>query len=593
MTVEDEALVAAALAKGPEAFGPIVRRYQSAVFGVALARVSDFQKQKTLLSRCSWTPSCSLIDSKTLGAWAHGRLSYLDSSSWVTVDGRQVSDQVLTTTDKKQLKILSVLAALGLIQAWVFFDWNPSLSGDNAVFMILGRALATGRGLVHINNPGLPVETQFPPGFPALLAGVNLLYPGNLLAMKWFVSLLYALSIPLVYLLVSARESRVLAFVVAGFCLASAPLLSYSHAVMSEIPYMVASVGALLLLGRESGPRTSIWTVLAAVAAYYIRSVGITAIATVVLVLALRRQYRQAAIAGLGAVALVLPWVVYSSNQDGSTYIGALVQINAYRPELGYLTPQMLAERLFHNLKLYGLQVIPEVLLPYPFSSLDTSGYAAWMWALASACLGLVCYFLLFRRGCLAVRIYMALYAGVILLWPQIWSSMRFLIPVIPLILYASVWSVRALIGRWMPNRTAARVLIVLLCVATVSSNVFALSQLYSQKGKMTLEWHNYFMAAAWVRTHADPSAVVACRKPGLFYLVSGRRTVSYRFGDPREVMDGFRKDGVTLVVYDSLPFASTARHLTPALNAYAEQFDQVFRRQDPDTRVFAFRPKG
>jgi len=38
----DEELVAAALAGDAKAFEPIVRRYQEAVFGVALARVRDF-----------------------------------------------------------------------------------------------------------------------------------------------------------------------------------------------------------------------------------------------------------------------------------------------------------------------------------------------------------------------------------------------------------------------------------------------------------------------------------------------------------------------------------------------------------------------
>ena len=40
----DEKMVAEALAGGPEAFEPIVRRYQDAVFGVALARLQDFHE---------------------------------------------------------------------------------------------------------------------------------------------------------------------------------------------------------------------------------------------------------------------------------------------------------------------------------------------------------------------------------------------------------------------------------------------------------------------------------------------------------------------------------------------------------------------
>lgn len=42
--VDDEALVAAARAGGPEAFGDIVRRYQGAVFSVAVARLRDFHE---------------------------------------------------------------------------------------------------------------------------------------------------------------------------------------------------------------------------------------------------------------------------------------------------------------------------------------------------------------------------------------------------------------------------------------------------------------------------------------------------------------------------------------------------------------------
>ncbi len=38
----DLALVVAALSGGPERFGPIIERYQDAVFAVALARLRDF-----------------------------------------------------------------------------------------------------------------------------------------------------------------------------------------------------------------------------------------------------------------------------------------------------------------------------------------------------------------------------------------------------------------------------------------------------------------------------------------------------------------------------------------------------------------------
>ena len=72
VTMKDEALVAAALAKGPEAFDPIVRRYQSAVFGVTLARVSDFHEAEDSAQSVfvdAFLQLDRLKDPARLGAW--------------------------------------------------------------------------------------------------------------------------------------------------------------------------------------------------------------------------------------------------------------------------------------------------------------------------------------------------------------------------------------------------------------------------------------------------------------------------------------------------------------------------------------------
>ena len=71
-TVEDEALVHTALTEGPEAFAPIVRRYQSAVFGVALARVLDFHDAEDIAQAVfvdAFLQLDRLQDTGRLGAW--------------------------------------------------------------------------------------------------------------------------------------------------------------------------------------------------------------------------------------------------------------------------------------------------------------------------------------------------------------------------------------------------------------------------------------------------------------------------------------------------------------------------------------------
>ncbi len=65
-------LVAAALAGGPEAFGPIVERYQDAVFGVALARLRDFHEAEDVAQNVfveAFGRLGNLKDASRLGAW--------------------------------------------------------------------------------------------------------------------------------------------------------------------------------------------------------------------------------------------------------------------------------------------------------------------------------------------------------------------------------------------------------------------------------------------------------------------------------------------------------------------------------------------
>jgi len=68
----DEQLVRAALAGTPEAFAPILERYQDAVFGVALARLKDFHDAQDVAQEVfvhAFERTDSLHDPSRLGAW--------------------------------------------------------------------------------------------------------------------------------------------------------------------------------------------------------------------------------------------------------------------------------------------------------------------------------------------------------------------------------------------------------------------------------------------------------------------------------------------------------------------------------------------
>ena len=68
----DPELFAAAMAGGPEAFAPIVERYQDAVFGIALARLRDFHEAEDVAQQAfveAFERLGTVRDPARLGAW--------------------------------------------------------------------------------------------------------------------------------------------------------------------------------------------------------------------------------------------------------------------------------------------------------------------------------------------------------------------------------------------------------------------------------------------------------------------------------------------------------------------------------------------
>ena len=487
--------------------------------------------------------------------------------------------------------ILIIATVLGIL----FFDSTLSLSGDNGEFVVLGRSLASGQGLVYGNMPHPTAATKYPPGFPVLLGLVDLVLPDSILAMKALVLILFVVSCLLTYRVLSHEGDAATALVVTGLSLASCALLEFSHTVLSEVPYLAASLCALRAIQRcDRGVGALVGVVVFSALAYSMRSVGIVFIPTVSLVLLMRGRPREGLVAAAGILLLLLPWVLYTSQAGPGGYVKVLLSADPYGPNPEGATAMQLVGRFGANLWTYGFRFIPQVLLPGPFLFFKEAGeYHWWMWAAAVACGGAVSGYLLAWRRPTPVRVYLLVYLGVILLWPHVWSDRRFLIPVVPLLFNAAAVTVRDLAVRFLPKVYARRAVFALSVTAVVASNAVGCYHLYTQKGKIPLAWRRYFEAGDWIGKNSDSGAVVACRKPFLMHLASGRKTVSYPWASPMEVSAGLGASGAGLVVLDGLGFGSNLKYLAQAVLALDEQFPVLHRVNGSHTYVLGFEPKS
>ena len=484
---------------------------------------------------------------------------------------------------------LPALGLCGLLMGILLFDANLSLTGDNAQFINLGRSLADGYGLSEtIEGEPIP-HTKYPFGFPLLLAITHILFPGNLIALKSLVLLLYAISIPLTYLLIRRFASPPMALGVSALCLASPLLLDYSHQVMSEIPFLLFSLIALLLLHRahKSDTLSALApAIIAIIAAYYIRSAGIILIGTGILFFALHKKWKEAGLIAIGSVLLALPYQIRNASLGGTPYIEQLLSINPYRPEEGMLTFTALIERILANLELYSQLVIPYILLPF---SIDTDSFVG-VGLFFSA---LILYALivgLIKRHLLIV--YLTCYLGLYILWPDTWSDTRFLVPAIPILFYAILTTMDELLrllARAL-KKTASRAGTVLFFLFLLGSNIYETNYLAERIGWLPPNWDTYFAAAEWIKDNTDPDVKIACRKPYLMNAIANRKATSYAWKTPDEVIAEFEQKNIDIVVIDQIGYQSTSEFLVPAIQTHENRFKIIHIARNPNTYVLKFK---
>ncbi len=217
----------------------------------------------------------------------------------------------------------ALVAALVTAAAW--WASAPYLVGvfhDDGVYLLLGRAIAEGRGFHYLHLPAAPAAVHYPPLYPVFLAALWRLWPafpdniGLLLGANVILLAVAALG-----LFTFARrrlgwtqESAAVAAVVASI---STPTLTLAGAVLSETLFLAALWPALLLaeaLLRRPGLRTACACGLAVGGLMLLRTHAVALLGAVGLLLMVRREWRLLAAFSAVAVSVQLPWILWSAS---------------------------------------------------------------------------------------------------------------------------------------------------------------------------------------------------------------------------------------------------------------------------------------
>ena len=480
--------------------------------------------------------------------------------------------------------------AFGLVYAFIF-DSKLDMGGDNAGYYILGRALLQGEGYTNIHIPGTPAASHFPPGYPALLA-VAMLFGKSFTWLKVVNGVLFGAALWWFRSIAEkATGSTAFAWVAVLLVGLNSHLLRSSTIMMSEIPYTAASILALWTLLRWDPESKAFYrsydfwlVVVLASAAFYIRTAGIALGAGIGLYLLFERRWAAAFTFGGAFFALYLPWVLRGRAVDaGSAYVDQLLSVNPYRPEEGQIDVSGLWDRIAENAGRYLGQELPNSMIPSLTVDYNPEAPVSHPFV-GLLLLGLIAYGIvrLPKLRWLVAGYVLASFA-IFLVWPSVWYGVRFIQPLVPVLVLSAVYGAWELLRRvlpsWNPWWFAALGLLLLAPVRTLNDEA---------KLDYPMPYQNYFRLGEFAKANVPADAQFATTKPALWYLFAERKATRIPTeADPALFMQRLQEEGLNYVVVDQLGYGSVGRYFVPAYQAYPERFELVAQLPNPDTYIF------
>lgn len=490
----------------------------------------------------------------------------------------------------------AVLLALFAALAWVSRVPGVTHSNDDAIYVMLSQALRAGsyREIYHV---GTPYHTQYPPGWPAVLAVVGWLSGDRIQASLAVATLLVTVGLALYFDAVRRRWPAWLAVLLLGYVAVSPNALRMGGRLMSEAAFFCCSMLALWSLAvAEPSRRRQVLATAASILAAFMRSAGITVIAALFLWHVVRRQWRAAALHAAVAAATFGPWLVWTfvgpRQVIGRSYAADLAGFYG-RPE--HQPFRELARRLI-RIPFGDLARTLPFLPPPNDTRLDNLLWAAVLLGLGGA--GLV---VLWRRW-RVVPFYFACYAGLLLTFT--WAPRRFLFPLLPLVLLLLASGALAVWRRFgrVAGMAAMLALFVPVTIQTVAETRLVVepglacnrADPWHSDGCYTPEQQAFFSAAVFVRDSLPADATILVEREASLAYHTGRRVLHAELGMslPDSVMlPELRRLGVTHVLMGRL--TGVERDVMPRRLLSSCAGLEPLRDFEPGTHLLAIRPTG
>ena len=524
---------------------------------------------------------------------------------------------------KRLVAIMSGAGALllFLLTYLLSLDHVVGMFVDDAWYVLLAKALATGQGYTLINSPSPGILPLYPPAFPWLLSLAYQLapqFPQNVWLFK-SISIAAMLGVGIVAYRYFVRDRKLPPFLALGIALVtviSPPLVFFATTtVMAECVFMLTQLLAIAVIERcvRAGKRGRVWhyALLGAVLAsfaFLTRSIAFALIVAAFVYLLKERLLRAALIFAVGVVLFVGPWMfhvrMHAPTAEQRMEQGGLIvedyMTHFWRRQAGEAysgtasVKDISARILMNTVRILRSEVGAVLVAPLSQLIKYKSPRGGEIFVFILSLLAIAGFVLVAREKVTLAEIVVPLSLMIIVAWP--WLPQRFILPLSPFIVFYILTGFQAthrLYRRRQTSNPRARwvtVGIVVWCavaINTLSNGKYILS-LHGPPAERPGRVRNFDEAEAmfkWIRETIPKEEVIATFNPALVHLYTGHKTIFP--DDPTDDWENWRRPGVRYLVF-------TPWHRVPDFSPTESRHNVVYQsRSNQNLKVIDLGPES
>lgn len=504
----------------------------------------------------------------------------------------------LQQPNSRRNALIIVGALLGCLILFLFrLDRAVGLYVDDAWYLLLAKALATGQGYQLINAPTPGIFPLYPPFYPFVLSLVYRLagdFPDNLIWLK-LVSLFSLLGVGWLgygYLWRERQVPRNLAVLVVVLSILSPQLVFLATSTLMSEPLFAFLLVCLFVTieravrhHREKGRIQWVLFVVGGLlgsAIYLTRGAAIPLLVALPLYLLKERLWRPLLVVLLIFVVTLGPWTLYGARHPVTEaqqfeqasnivvpYSTQFWQRMAGDSSSGAITVAELPARVWTNflsmvtqdaIRIFALKINVWGTTSSPENNRPVTSLWVSVLSILLSLVVLIGYLAALRTRVTLSEIALPLLLGLILLWP--FETIRFLLPLslfFHFYLFQGVaeiraWWRRSESGSLYAGRSLKAVLAILLILSLWSHGSY-LSLYYSGSLFDEIRWvsaaEENVKLMKWIQSNIPPTEVLVASNPALVHLWTGHKTVGVD-STPGRVERLRREYGVRYIVLHS-----------------------------------------